>query len=141
MSRQFIRTEHGFVDLEEISYVREKLNGRFEIGTATGILDSDSDFDQILVQHLPALDGIECLFFDAAAPGSYFTEPVVAFGRTTMGRLVPVTPSFMDGVFQDHAMQKAGSPQVFDEHVTYQNIGDWVLAHSNALKALNKAAG
>lgn len=131
MSRQFIDTPNGYVSLDEISYVHRKKDGRFEIGTVGGILDGNRrHFDRTIVQYLPAPADLECLFFDSDAPDSYFAEPIIAFGQTITGELVPVTLGWMEGIFHDHGRRKVGIPQIFEDDITYPNIDDWLRSHS-----------
>lgn len=49
-------------------------------------------------------------------------EPVLAWGLTLLGTLIPITPSAMDGVTELHyGLRKVGSARVYSS----SNIGGW----------------
>jgi hypothetical protein len=132
MTQQFVMIGNSYIRLDEITRFQRNKNGRFQIETESGIIgDEIYDFDDFVVDFIPVQSDWECLFADPDSGDTepYWSEPVVAWGRTITGSIVPVTASNTSGVKQEFALRKVGDPRVYiPMHANYPDAESWARA-------------
>lgn len=141
MSSTFVYTPKGYFNLQTVDRAVFKKDGSYELISKDVVVDDDHrHFDNLITAVVPCSTEMECLILcegDHEHPeDEVAVEPVLAWGLTVSGSLVPMTPSSMEGITDEpYALRKVGHPRVF----THDSIGGWAnekewLASSSASK-------
>ena len=127
MSDTFIYTPKGYVNLRTVERVNFKSDASHTIIVDGEVVDNNhKDFGDHVVSVVPCVTEMEYLTImegsDEHPSDEILVEPVLAWGLTVLGTLIPMTPSSMEGVTELHyGLRKTGSPRVY----TASNIGGW----------------
>lgn len=138
MSGTFVYTSKGYLNLAKVELARSKANSTgMELISEEGIvLDADNrDFASKIISIVACGAEFECLTAiggDEEHPDQVGAEPVLAWGLTSLGSLVPITPGYPGGVTEEpYALRKVGSPLVYSaDHVTLPDDKAWLAATS-----------
>jgi hypothetical protein len=116
----FIQHRNGAVAIDHIAALaRSKEIGVWEIETKDGKLlkANASDVNGTIVEMLPG-DGCELLGFNPdsrARPRNWYAEPIVAFARTVLGDVRPITLARLAlEPYGSHVVRRKGSPMIYE---------------------------
>jgi hypothetical protein len=133
---RFVYTPRGYVNLDGITEARFKRTGGFELYAGDTPIDADHpDFPDLVVSVLPVTGDWECLSVCAEEDGSdsLWSEPVLAWGFTVTGHLIPITPSETSGVADGFALRRAGTTRIHEAGFgEYEDETSWLQAHREA---------
>lgn len=127
MSSTFIYTRRGYVNLSKIDRADFNKDGTHTLMVGDEVIDErHHDFGNYIVSLASCAEAVECLTIcgsdDEHPEEEILVEPVLAWGLTTIGAVVPITPSSMEGEpDKQYALRKVGSARVY----TNNNIGGW----------------
>ena len=122
----FVYDGRGYIKVDDIERARAVGNGKWRVETKGGTHEI-FNFDSELVSVVPCAEPLECLI-----PASdeddvdYYSVPVIAWGMTVLGVLVPVTAFEPDGVGGNYAIRKPGDRQVASCEALYDDADQWV---------------
>lgn len=127
---QFIHTERGYRRLSEV-----KSCSIDNDGDHTLLNDDDykiSDHGEILLGHIvsiiPPTGEWEQVYTCKEDDGvtKVYSEPVIAWGLTAVGSVIPVTPTAPKGLPNGAALRKVGRPEIYVGSTTHTNEEDWL---------------
>lgn len=130
MSATFIYTPSGWANLAKVDLAAFKKDPKetgHQLMSNGQVIDPNNlNFGNTVVSVVACQGEFEYLTFiegdDEHPDDEILVEPVLAWGLTALGSLVPMTPTAMDGETDKHyALRKAGSPRVYSD----QNTGGW----------------
>lgn len=128
MAANFIYTPRGYINVSQIRRAAHNKDGTFRLTDHEGLEldDRNMGFGEQIVSVVPCTEPLECLTFmpgDEEHPADeVLAEPVLAWGLTTVGLVLPITPSSMEGVTESgYALRKVGQDRVYSG----DNIGGW----------------
>jgi len=127
MTHSFVHTEPGvWVNLARVDTLRRLRNGNYEVTVDGRVVDDNCPGpDETIVQIVPNDGGWELLSLcDAGTPEmSVYVEPIIAWGLTPFGVVVPVTPMEPAGDHGEVAYRGHGDPRIFTIFRTYVGLG------------------
>jgi hypothetical protein len=113
----FIYTPKGYVNLDRVELAPHTKTGRNQIIVDGKTIDDNSvDFGKMIISVSPVSGDWECISPCEEDDGSYslISEPILAWGLTALGSLVPITPSATDGEQGTYVLRKSGDKRVWD---------------------------
>lgn len=122
----------GYKNLDEVRTVRIGDGGEFVLLDANErVIDSkNKDFPETLVSVVPVEGQWEMLTLGEIEGGvqSVYAEPILAWGFTVLGNLVPIVPNAMNGVFDASiALRRKGTQEIYMGSVDpYPNEKVWL---------------
>jgi hypothetical protein len=142
---RFVHTPRGYVNLNGVTDARSKGNGRFELYAGDKLVDADHpDFPELVISALPVSGEWECLSTCSEDNGSesVLSEPVLAWGLTVTGDLIPIVPSETSGVTSDFALRRMGTSRVYEPGGDiYDDEAAWLqIRKKTALIATNSCS-
>ncbi|HYH23701.1 MAG TPA: hypothetical protein VD995_34220 [Azospirillum sp.] len=142
MNPVFVYTPGGYINANRIETARFNKDGRHSIVVDGVVVDSNHvDFGSLLVSLTPVSGEWECLTLCGEEDGtnSVWAEPVIAWGLTMLGEVVPVTPSERTGNFGNPGLRKVGTAQVHvSGFATYKDADAWLAAEQEAISNRSK---
>ena len=130
----FIYTPKGYLNLSKVAEARFRNDERFLIVVDGAVMDDNHvGFPRTITSIIPTQGEWECLYpFDEEDKSkSILSEPVLAWGLTVLGEIVPITPSARDGVFESFGLRKAGDTRIYERSVGgYDDITEWLKLRS-----------
>lgn len=113
MATRFIYTGKDYVNLDTVQVAKSKDDGRHQIVVGGKVIDDHNlEFLTTLVSVIPVQGEWECLL-RAETPDSFTCEPVIAWGVTVLGKVVPITPGEPGGVEGECGLRMMGRPRVY----------------------------
>jgi hypothetical protein len=134
MTSTFIYTPNGYVNLDAVSEARFGDGKRYQIFVGDRVVDGENpDFGNTVVSIAPVNGEWDCIVKCTEDDGSEsaLALPVLAWGLTALGRLVPITPGNASGVEGSYALRKVGEGRVYYEMNTYETADAWLAATQN----------
>lgn len=131
MANRFIYTGKRYVNLDTVQAAQTKQNGRHQIVVDGNVIDDNNvDFGRTIVSVVAVQGEWECL--RAEALEFILSEPVIAWGVTVLGEVVPITPGELGGVEGDFGLRKLGSPRVYSPQSIggFANDKEWLAVTS-----------
>lgn len=127
----FIYTPKGYVNLNSIQMAQSGQTNWRKLITNDGVVvdDNHPDFGITITSVTPVTDEWECFTpcgGDEAGTYTAECEPVLAWGLTVLGDLIPITPSEMSGVEGYYALRKVGTAPVYSRYGQYKTPEEWV---------------
>lgn len=122
MSVTFVYTPRGYVRLDTIeraAFVRDSATTQLIAADGKVIDDGHANFGEVIVSIVACSTEYECLTIveaDEEHPREVCAEPVLAWGLTALGHLVPITPSSREGVKERFALRKVGSEATYCDY-------------------------
>lgn len=135
----FVYTPHGYVNLNEVVQAKPTLKGRYVLTSDKGVIDHENvAFADTIVSTQPAQGEWECLEIAEGTngqPGEVMAQPVLAWGLTTLGLTVPITPASMgDTPPEKFALRKKGETQVYEpgNYNVFESAEAWMAENLKA---------
>jgi hypothetical protein len=131
---RLIFTENGYLNLAFLKLAKPKPNGRLElIGHDDQVLDADCPrhiLNTVTETVRPAGDWeVLNLQPEDDGPTTWYARPVLAWGVTLNGQIVPISSSDMDDVDtcygRPQAIRKIGDPKVYCGGAEYPDADAW----------------
>lgn len=126
---RFISTSRGYANLNDIELVKLRRRNKYQFVVGGSIIDKNvPQFGNELTKIIPVNGDWECLteIGDARHERHLRVEPVVAWGFTVLGAVVPVTPGSMKGVEGKFALRQRGQAEIYSADQTYASQEDWL---------------
>ena len=129
---KFIHTSQGYINVDRIDRIVSKQEGVDIIVGGETIEASTSPAESGVVSVIPTqgqwevLEYIDDAEYFSKYGQSYFIEPVIAWGLTLQGSLVPITPLSMDGTTGDFAFRQLNSARVYTPNAAYDSLDAWL---------------
>jgi hypothetical protein len=127
---QFIHTEHGYRRLSDVKMDKIDNDGNHVLRDDEN--NKISEHGEVLLQRIisiiPPSGEWEQVYTCKEEDGAtkVYSEPVIAWGLTTVGSIVPVTPTAPEGVPNGAAVRKVGRPEIYVGSTTHTNEEDWL---------------
>jgi hypothetical protein len=135
----FIYTPRGYVNLGRVDVAKHLKSGRHQIVVDDEEIDNNCvNFGQTVISIIPVSGDWECLSTCREDDGtdSLISEPVIAWGLTAVGNVVPIVPSALDGDMRTHALRKTGDPQVWDSRGGgFETVEAWLKREGESAPA------
>ena len=115
MAGPFVYVGDKYVALESIRQAVRAEEGRMVLSSAEGVVDRENtEFESLLLGLVPPQGEWECItpFVEEDGDLSPVIEPVLAFGLSVFGNLVPVVPSAPGGVMGEYVLRRPGQTAV-----------------------------
>lgn len=127
----FIYTPKGYVNLSSVEQARINQDGRHSIVVDGKIVDDNHvDFRETIVSIVPINGEWECLYphNEEDNTKSLLSEPILAWGLTVLGSMVPITPSGMGGVHERVALRKVGDTRIYEGGAIggFDDLNSWL---------------
>lgn len=116
MAGPYVYVGDKYVALDTIRQAVRAEDGRLILSSAEGVVDRENtELESTLLALIPPQGEWECLTPLEEDDGDLapVIEPVLAFGLSVFGNLVPVTPSAPGGVLGDHVLRRPGQLTVY----------------------------
>ena len=129
----FVYTPNGYFPLSDVELVKIKKDGKRELWVGGKVVDDDSSPENVLTSIIPVQGDWECLAIGEGEDGKteIISEPVLAWGLTAFGRVLPVTASENSGVDGHYGLRRAGEEAVYGGSMGgYVSSKDWIEANS-----------
>ena len=130
MSTRFVYVGGGYLNLSQIERVRIKRDGRHELIVNGAVVDDNHpDFPAAIASVIQPQGEWECLSTISEEDGSLslYDEPILAWGFTVTGNLVPITAGELGGVEGEFGLRKVGDARVYTIDITYPDADSWLL--------------
>jgi len=125
---RFVATSRGYANLGDIDLVRTRRRNRYQFVVDGSVIDKNvPQFGGELTKIIPVTGEWECLI-KTTVPTEAQIEPVIAWGFTVLGAVVPVTPSKLNGVEGKFALRRKGEETVYGAAKTYASGEEWLKA-------------
>src|SRR5258708_4626725 len=127
MTERFVYVGGGYVNLRNIDQAKINKGGRYTLISDDKIVDDNNvDFLRTIVSVVAPQGDWECLSTISEEDGSksVYAEPVLAWGLTVTGTLLPITTGERSGVEGDFGLRKMGDPRVY-AGTTYSDMDSW----------------
>ncbi len=127
----FIFAGSKYLNLNKISEVSRKRDGKFNIFIDDEVADdNNADFENKITTVIPVSGEWECLQKVSEEDGQFsvYREPVLAWGFSVFGHLVPVVPSNMGGDDDWVALRKCGEEKIYTSVGDYDDLNAWIAA-------------
>jgi hypothetical protein len=127
VATRFIYTGRDYVNLDTVQVAKSKDDGRHQlVGGGKMIDDNSVDFLKTIVSVVAVQGEWECLARGEGLEPA-ISDPVIAWGVTVLGEVIPITPAEPSGVQGEFALRKAGSPRVYASSMGgYDNETEWL---------------
>lgn len=115
MAGPFVSVGDKYVALDSIRQAVRTGDGALVLSSEQGVLDRENtEFDSILLALVPPQGDWECITPLEEDDGrlTAVAEPVLAFGLSIFGHLVPVVPSFPNGILGEYVLRRPGQSAV-----------------------------
>lgn len=130
MAGPFVYVGDKYVALDSIRQAVRAEDGRLVLSSAEGVIDRENtEFESLLLGLVPAQGEWECItpFVEDDGDLSPVVEPVLAFGLSVFGNLVPVTPGAPGGVLGDYVLRRPGRLTVYGAGGTFDGgVDEWL---------------
>jgi hypothetical protein len=131
MSERFVYVGAGYVNLRHVDQVRINKDGRHTLISNGKVVDeNNAQFAEAIVSVIPVQGEWECLSSVAEDDGSFtaYAEPVLAWGWTATGCLLPITPGELQGVIGGFALRRVGTARIYGMDTNYPDTDAWLAA-------------
>lgn len=125
----FIHTDRGYRRLSDVKKVRIAEDGK------RSLLGEDnekiSDYGEIIDGRIISIiqphGEWEHIYYmeDEDGGRKLFSEPVIAWGLTAIGSVIPVVPTVPEGLPDSPAIRKVGRPEIYVGSSIYNNEEEW----------------
>lgn len=127
----FIYTPKGYVNLDKVEVARHVKSSpiHYKISVDDETMDTNHPmFGTTIISIIPIIGEWEYLSPCEEENGSYtaYSEPVIAWGLTAVGSVVPVTPTTPEGPQGIYALRKSGDSRVWESEAEYENAKQWL---------------
>lgn len=115
MAGPYIFVGDKYVALDAIHQAVRGADGALVLSAAEGVVDRENtEFESTLLTLVPPQGDWECItpFVEEDGDLSAVVEPVLAFGLSIFGTLVPVVPSAPGGVQSEYVLRRPGQTAV-----------------------------
>lgn len=130
---RFVSTSKGYANLNDIEFVRARRRDRHQFVVDGSIIDKNvPKFGNELTKIIPVTGDWECLIA-TAVPTEALIEPIIAWGFTVLGAVIPVTPSKLKGVDGKFGLRRKGEEMVYGATQTYASGEEWLKAGTPTL--------
>lgn len=127
---QFVYTTRGYRRLSDIKEVKIADDGKRSLWGEgkEQISEYHNDLDRYIISIIPTSGEWEQVYTLAEDDGmvKVYSEPVIAWGLTTFGTVIPVTPTAPEGLPDGSALRKVGRPEIYVGGMPYENEDSWL---------------
>jgi hypothetical protein len=120
----FTRTARGFLNLDVVGEGIERSGGKFDLLVHGQTLDDKNAYFEKAITSIVASEGAwEVIIPVEPDPDGprYVVEPILAWGLTVAGHLLPITASEPEGVDGQFVVRQHGRARVYG----VGNVGGW----------------
>lgn len=129
----FIHTERGYRRLADVKAIKIDNEGNHTLRDDSN--DKISEHGEVVLERIVSLIALtgewEQVYTCTEEDGTtkIFTEPVIAWGLTVVGSVIPVTPTAPEGLPNAPALRKVGRPEIYVSSTTYDTEERWLRSH------------
>lgn len=127
---QFVHTGRGYRRLSDIKVGKIADDGKVTLWGEENekISEYGDDFSGHIVSIIPVTGEWEQVYTCTEDDGTtkVYSEPVIAWGLTVLGAVIPVTPTAPEGLPNSSALRKVGRPDIYVGSTTYEDEANWL---------------